>query len=215
MARVKVVRRWPEHVRVESPRAPHLERAVRARVVAIVASTGGPAALARILSNLPAGFEAPVLVVQHIAAGFVDGLTAWLNTMSALPVRVARDGEHLHPRTVYVAPDHHHLGVSNRSTIALSRAAPINGFRPSGTALFESVARTFGNAAVAVVLTGMGDDGVAGLQAVRMAGGRIIVQNEATSVVFGIPGAAVAAGLADVTIPLAAIASRLEELAAP
>jgi two-component system chemotaxis response regulator CheB len=214
MSQVKVVRRWPERVPAEPSPAP-VARTARAGVVAIVASTGGPAALARILSNLSARFDLPVLVVQHIASGFVDGLAAWLNTMSARPVRVARDAETIQPRTVYVAPDHYHLGLRDRRTIVLSRSPAVDGFRPSGTPLFESVARVFGDASVAVVLTGMGDDGVAGLRSIRHAGGVVIAQDERTSVVFGMPGAAVAAGLADMTMPLDAIASRLEELAAP
>jgi two-component system chemotaxis response regulator CheB len=215
MSQVKVVRRWPDRVLVEPAPLLAVDRTVPAQVAAIVASTGGPAALARILSNLSPDFELPILVVQHIASGFIDGFASWLNTSGTIPVRVAREGEPLRSGTVYVAPDHHHLGLRNRSTIALSRTQPVQGFRPSGTVLFESVAKIYGRTAVAVVLTGMGDDGVAGLRAVRQAGGRIIAQNEATSVVFGMPGAAIAAGLADLTLPIDAIASRLEELAAP
>jgi two-component system chemotaxis response regulator CheB len=215
MAQVKVVRRWPERLRGELPAIAAIQPGTRPRVVAMAASTGGPAALARILSELPAHFGLPVLVVQHIATGFVDGLAAWLNTTASLPVRVARDGDPLHPGTVYVAPDDHHLGVADRSTIAVSPTPAVDGFRPSGSVLFESVAQVFGKAVVAVILTGMGEDGVAGLRAVRTAGGRIIAQDEDTSVVFGMPGAAVAAGLADATMPLGAIASRLQELAGP
>jgi two-component system chemotaxis response regulator CheB len=214
MAHVKVVRRWPERVRLRPAPAAAVHRAAPAGIVAVVASTGGPASLTRILSNLTPGFGVPILIVQHIACGFIDGFASWLNTVGALPVRIAHDGEPLRPATAYIAPDHHHLGVRDRSTIALSQAAPIRGFRPSGTALFESVAAVFGNTAVAVVLTGMGDDGVAGLEAVRRAGGRTIAQDEATSVVFGMPGAAIAAGLADLTLPIDAIAAQLEELAA-
>lgn len=214
MAQVKVVRRWPERVLAQPTPLPSTHVRMHPRVVAIAASTGGPAALARLLCDMPPDFALPVLVVQHMAKGFVDGFAAWLNTAGAsLRVKVAQDGEPLCPRTVYVAPDDRHLGVADESTIAVSDAAPIDGFRPSGTFLFESVAKAFGGAIVAVVLTGMGMDGVAGLRAVRMAGGRIIAQDEATSVVFGMPGAAVSAGLADDTMPLGAIATRLRELA--
>lgn len=216
MAQVKVVRRWPERIVPAPPSLPHVRLPARPRVVAIAASTGGPAALAHILCQLPPDFPLPVLVVQHIAKGFVDGFAAWLNTAAAsVRVTVARDGEPLRPGTVYIAPDDRHLGVDDGSTIAISDADPIDGFRPSGTFLFESVADAFGNAVVAVVLTGMGSDGLAGLRAIQMAGGRIIVQDEATSVVFGMPGAAVSAGLADVTSPLGAIAGHLRELVAP
>jgi two-component system chemotaxis response regulator CheB len=214
MAHVKVVRRWPEQRRVESPPLmPILPKGIRVQVVAMTASTGGPAALARILSDLPEDFGAPVLLVQHIAPGFVDGLVSWLNTIAPMPVRVPADGESLRPATIYVAPDHHHLGVADRGTITVSRASPVGGFRPSGTFLFESVAMSFGSSMAAVILTGMGDDGVAGLRAVRNAGGRVIAQDEQTSIVYGMPGAAVAEGLVDVTMPLAAIGPRLRELA--
>jgi two-component system, chemotaxis family, protein-glutamate methylesterase/glutaminase len=115
-------------------------------------------------------------------------------------------------RTVYLAPDDRHLVVSPGGVATLSVAPPVGGFRPSGTPLFESVARGFGRSAVAVILTGMGEDGVAGLRTVRQAGGRIIAQDEKSSVVFGMPGAAIAAGLADDVLPLEAIAARLVAL---
>jgi two-component system chemotaxis response regulator CheB len=210
MAQVKVVRRWPDRL----PAAAALPATrIHPRIVAMAASTGGPAALAHILTHLPADFTLPVLIVQHIARGFVDGFANWLNTSCALRVKVAEHGEPLQPRTVYVAPDDRHLGVADESTVAVTASPAVDGFRPSGTALFDSVARVFGNTAVAVVLTGMGVDGVAGLRAVRLAGGRILAQDEDSSVVFGMPGAAVAAGLADATVPLEAIAARLLELA--
>ncbi len=214
MSQVKVVRRWPRPSDA-MPIAPRpIVAGTRARVVAIGASTGGPAALARIFTDLPGDFPLPILVVQHISNGFINGLASWLNTVSAIPVTIARDGEPLQPRTVYLAPDDGHLGVSaDRGSISIRRTPPIGGFRPSVTHLFESVARAFGNASVALILTGMGVDGVDGLRAVRGAGGRIIGQDEESSVVFGMPGAAAAAGLVDVTLPLHAIAARLIEKA--
>jgi two-component system chemotaxis response regulator CheB len=212
MAHVKVVRRWPD--RVPSPRVVARPAATaQPRIVAIAASTGGPAALAHVLTHLPADFALPVLIVQHIARGFVDGFATWLNTSCSLRVKVAEHGEPLQARTVYVAPDDRQLGVADESTIAVTSAPAIDGFRPSGTFLFDSVAKAFGNTTIAVVLTGMGVDGVAGLRTVRSAGGRILAQDEDSSVVFGMPGAAVAAGLADATVPLEAIAARLRELA--
>jgi two-component system chemotaxis response regulator CheB len=212
MSAVKVVRRWADPT-VAKPPPIATGRTGRPRVVAIAASTGGPAALARILSELPVHFPLPVLIVQHIAKGFAEGLAGWLNTTGSLRVKVAEDGEPLLARTVYVAPDDRHLGVADRSKLAVSAAAPVGGFRPSGTFLFESVARVFGPSAVGVILTGMGEDGVAGLASIRRAGGAVLVQDEATSIVYGMPGAAVAAGLGDTTIPLGAIAWRLGELA--
>ena len=111
-----------------------------------------------------------------------------------------------------MAPDDRHLGVSAQAVVTLSAAPPVGQFRPSGTFLFESAARAFGPSLVAVILTGMGDDGVEGLRAVRQAGGRVIAQDQASSVVWGMPGAAVAAGLADDVLPLDAIPARLVEL---
>ena len=214
MSQVKVVRRWPERTRPEPlPPIPAVRNGARPRVVAIAASTGGPAALARILSEMPGDFPLPVLVVQHIARGFVDGFATWLNTTASLRVKVAEDGEPLCARTVYVAPDDRHLGAMERSTITVCKDPPIEGFRPSATFLFESVARAFGTSAVAVILTGMGRDGVAGLRAIRETGGRVLAQDEESSVVFGMPGAAISEGLADATLPLGAMAYRLRELA--
>jgi two-component system chemotaxis response regulator CheB len=221
MAQVKVVRHWRpgpnvagslrEPVRTRGASAPPSPGA-RCKVVAVATSTGGPAALQRVLGGLPGDFPAPILVVQHITPGFTAGLAAWLNTVCDLQVKVAEPGDLLAPHTVYLAPDDRHLGAAGPAAVALSGAPPLGGFRPSGTFLFESVARAFGPAAVAVILTGMGEDGVAGLRAVRQAGGRVIAQDEKSSVVFGMPGAAVAAGLADQVLALDAISGRLLEL---
>jgi two-component system chemotaxis response regulator CheB len=214
MAGVKVVRRWREqpHPVINTPpsRLPDLPRlAEPAGIVAIAASTGGPAALQAVLSELPPNFPAPILVVQHIAGGFIDGLVTWLNSVCSLKVKIASDGELLAPHMVYVAPDDQHLGVAGRSRILLSRSAPIGGFRPSATFLFESVAKAFGSASAHVILTGMGQDGMPGLRQAHAAGARVVAQDEATSIVFGMPGAAVEAGIADRVLPLGGIAAEL------
>jgi two-component system chemotaxis response regulator CheB len=217
LSQVKVVRHW--RASATAPGAAGRSAPAAAppgglgRIVAVAASTGGPAALQGLLAGLPADFAAPILVVQHITPGFVSGLASWLSASSPLPVRMAESGERLAPATVFLAPDHRHLGVSGRGTALLSPAPPIGGFRPSGTFLFDSVGRAFGAAAVAVILTGMGDDGVEGLRTVRRMGGRVIAQDEATSVIFGMPGAAIAAGLVDRVRPLPAIAADLVALA--
>jgi two-component system chemotaxis response regulator CheB len=225
MAEVKVVRHWrpgpsaavslrpPERTRVAGA-LPSVSRAAgpRCAVVAIATSTGGPAALQRMLGALPGDFSAPILVVQHITPGFTPGLAAWLNTVCDLQVKVAEPGERLAPHTVYLAPDDRHLGVAGPGLVTLSSAPPVGGFRPSGTFLFESVARAFGPAAVGVILTGMGDDGVVGLRAVRQAGGRVLGQDEKSCVVFGMPGAAAAAGQVNEVLALDAIPARLLEL---
>lgn len=211
MADVKVVRHWRQRRSAAfepAPRMPLLD-APRAQIVAVATSTGGPAALHSFLSGLPGDFPVPIVIVQHITPGYIEGLATWLNAASSLKVKVAVDGEPLTPHTAYLAPDDHHLGVLSDRTISLSNAPAINGFRPAGTFLFESVARAFGRSTIAVIMTGMGDDGVVGLRAVRNAGGRVIAQDEATSVVFGMPGAAISAGLVDVVLPLTAIVAQI------
>lgn len=179
--------------------------------VGIAASTGGPAALHRVVSGLPADFQPAVLVVQHMAPGFMPGFAAWLGAATPLPVRLAEQGQPLAPGTIYLAPDGHHLGLEG-GAIALSQAPPLDGLRPAATHLFRSLAAASGPRAVAVVLTGMGRDGVEGLAEVWGRGGRVLVQDEATSVVFGMPGAALAEGLAHEVLPLGEIAPRLVEL---
>jgi two-component system chemotaxis response regulator CheB len=215
MAQVKVVRRWrdrPPPVQ-RSPRSAVKRNGSSPRVVAIAASTGGPAAVHQLLSELPPDFELPILAVQHIGVGFVEGMVTWLNGASALTVKVATHGERLTARTVYMAPDDRHLGVSDPSTVLLSRAEAIGGFRPSATFLYQSVANIFGASALHVILTGMGQDGVAGLRIAREFGGTIVAQDPKTSVVGGMPGEAVNAGLADFITPLSALAQNLSQIA--
>ncbi|MGA2383533.1 MAG: chemotaxis-specific protein-glutamate methyltransferase CheB [Gemmatimonadales bacterium] len=213
MAQVKVVRRWaPRRERTAAPAAPP-RRGDPIRLVAVAASTGGPAVLQRVLSDLPGDFPAPVLVVQHIATGFVGGLADWLNGSSALRVKVAEDGEALMPHVAYLSPDNRHLGAKLPGHIELSDAPPVGGFRPSGTYLFESAARLRGPALAALILTGMGSDGVAGLHKVREAGGTVLAQDEESSVVFGMPRDAVAAGVVNAVLGVEEIAPRLVALA--
>jgi two-component system chemotaxis response regulator CheB len=215
MSQVKVVRRWREAPPRPKPPA-HPAKPSQfgwpARVVAIAASTGGPPAIQRLLSGLPPEFSAPILIVQHITPGFAHGLAAWLDSICRLHVKVAEEGEVLARRTVYLAPDDRHLGVSARRRVMTSADEPVGGFRPSANFLFESVAQVFGGSALAVILTGMGVDGVRGLGAVRRRGGRVLAQDESTSVVFGMPGAAIEAGLADAVLPLDAIPARLSAM---
>ena len=225
MTQVKVVRRWGprphsligRYAGDGSPSADQsltpLDTFYAGPVVAIGTSTGGPAALRRILIDLPGDFAAPILVVQHIAKGFLGGLASWLNSSCRLHVKVAGDAEPLESRTVYLAPDDRHLGVRRDGRTLLSDAPPIGGFRPSATFLFESVARAYGANAIGIILTGMGSDGVAGLRELHAAGGLVLAQDEASSVVYGMAQEAVQAGVADDVIPLERIASRLVELA--
>ena len=215
MSRVKIVRHYdPLPGRVSSTNPPSLAvlHDVPAEVIAIAASTGGPAAIHVILTALPADFPIPILVVQHISPGFSPGFAGWLDKASAVRVKLAEQGELLRPGTVYVGVDDHHLGVTSSRRIHLSTADPVGGFRPSATVLFDSVAAAYGNRAVAVILTGMGRDGVDGLRAIRRLGGRTIAEAEATAVVYGMPGAAVHAGLADFILPLDQVGAALGDL---
>ena len=217
MSQVKVVRRWAPRAQAVTPpvgrgRAPGT--APRLRLVAIAASTGGPAALQRILADLPGDFPAPILVVQHIAAGFIAGLAGWLGASCNLRVKVAGHGEPLRERSVFLAPDDRHLGVTADAHAIVADAPPINGFRPSGTYLFASAARAYGPSVAAVILTGMGSDGVEGLKAVKAAGSQVLAQDEATSVVYGMPREAAAAGVVDAVLAIDAVAPRLQELVA-
>jgi len=180
-----------------------------ARIVAIASSTGGPQALQELLAALPRNFPVPILAVQHLARGHADALVSALSAKCRMRVKLAQNRDRLHPATVYVAPDDYHLGVADQHSVELSDAPPVDGFRPSATWLFTSVARRFGAGAVAVILTGMGRDGIAGLSELRQAGGLIVAQNEASSVEYGMPRAAVQAGLADFVLPLEAIGAQL------
>jgi two-component system chemotaxis response regulator CheB len=215
MAKVKVVRHWPVRAgTAPSRRVPTVGTRTRPSVLAIAASTGGPAALHRIFSELGADFPLPILVAQHIAIGFARGMATWLSAVSSLQVKVPEDGEPLQPGTVYLAPDDRHLGVTADHRVQLSNAAPVGGFRPSGTYLFRSVASVYGAGSVALILTGMGQDGLDGVRELRQAGGRVLAQDEASSIVFGMPGVVVAAGMADAVLPLDNIAAHLKELTA-
>ncbi|MGH7805695.1 MAG: chemotaxis-specific protein-glutamate methyltransferase CheB, partial [Candidatus Binatia bacterium] len=181
MAEVKVVRRIRAARPMPAPKA-SAGVAEHTRLIAIAASTGGPAALQTVLAALPRDLPVPILVVQHIASGFTAGLATWLTHATGRPVKLAEHGESLVPATVYVAPEDHHLGATAERTVALSADPPIGGFRPAATYLFRSVAAAYGRAVTAVILTGMGRDGVDGLRAVRQAGGRVLAQDEETSV---------------------------------
>ena len=215
MSHVKVVRHYdPEPARV-APRQSASAAALHdlpAEVIAIAASTGGPAALHLILTALPADFPIPILIVQHISRGFSPGFAGWLDKASAVRVKLAEEGEGLRAGTVYVGVDDRHLCVTPSRKVHLSTSEAVGGFRPSGTVLFDSVAAAFGNRAVAVILTGMGRDGVDGLRAIRRLGGRTIAESEATAVVNGMPGAAVSAGLADFILPIDQVCAALADL---
>jgi two-component system chemotaxis response regulator CheB len=172
------------------------------RVVAIAGSTGGPRALHRVLSALPADFPAPVLVVQHMAYGFSHGLVNWLDGECPLEVRIASHGDPIEPGRVLLAPDGVHMTVGKGGAVVLEASEPVSGQRPSATVLFRSVAKAFGTRAVGVVITGMGRDGAEGLRDIYEGGGITIAQDEQTSLVFGMPKAAAELGVVQAVLPL-------------
>jgi two-component system chemotaxis response regulator CheB len=176
--------------------------APRSSVIGICASTGGPPALAALLARLPPTFSIPTLVVQHMASGFIDGLVEWLDRELTLPVSVARAGEPL-SAGIRFAPDGAHLLLDESRRLALDHASGEDHHRPSGDVLLTSLAQVAGAAAVAVVLTGMGTDGAAGLAAIAAAGGRTIAQDESSSAVYGMPRAAADAGAQTLLAPAA------------
>ena len=213
LSQVKVVRRLAPRTPAAVPSRPRSrEPGASIGLVAVAASTGGPAALQRILLDLPGDFAAPILVVQHIAAGFISGLAEWLNANSGLRVKVAEHGEVALEHTVFLAPEDRQMGIGGDGRLTVVDAPPIAGFRPSGTYLFESAAQAYGSGVAAVILTGMGSDGVDGLRSVKSSGGYVLAQDEQTSVVYGMPREAVAAGVVDAVVSLAEVAPRLSQL---
>ncbi|MBT5531784.1 chemotaxis protein CheB [Candidatus Poribacteria bacterium] len=178
----------------------------------IGASTGGPQALQKILSRLPAEYPLPVCVVQHISPGFLKGFGAWLHKTIPLNVCVAEPGVRPTRGSVYLAPEEVHMEFGPTGLVRLSNGQPRDGHRPSVTVTFESAARAFGAGSISALLTGMGRDGAAGMQALSEAGGLTLAQNAETSVVFGMPKAAIDLGAAQQTLSLDAIADTLLEV---
>ena len=174
-------------------------------VVGLAASTGGPPALARVLSGL-VGLQRPVIVVQHLQSGFVDGFLGWMRRESALPVDLAVDGAQLRPGVVLVAPPGLHAIVRRGHRLSLLDE-PVTLHRPSADVLFHSMADCGGEGGIGVILTGMGDDGASGLLALRRSGGTTIAQDEESSAVYGMPKAAHDNGGAAWVLPLSEIAA--------
>jgi two-component system chemotaxis response regulator CheB len=180
------------------------------RVVAIAASTGGPASLAKLLSDL-AGLRAPVLIVQHLHRDFTEGLATWMARVSALPVEVARDQQELQAGRVYIAPGDVHLRLGGGRRVELS-ASPKTVHRPSADVLFNSVAEHAGPDGIGVILSGMGDDGARGLLAMHRQGASTLGQDELSCAVFGMPRAAARLGAVTDLMPPEAIAVALRRL---
>lgn len=174
-------------------------------MVAIGVSTGGPNALATLLSDLPPNFPVPIAIVQHMPPMFTKLLAERLSTKCPLPVQEAIADTTLRPGTIWIAPGDHHLRVKRVNSsvqLMIDQTPPQNSCRPSVDVLFESVAQVYGDRALGVILTGMGQDGLRGCQSIRACNGQILAQDEESSVVWGMPGFVVNAGLADAVLPL-------------
>lgn len=208
MSEVKVVRRWPART-AAAPAQTHVKLPVArdgVQLVAIVGSTGAPGVIAEILAAIGPATRATFLIVQHMSDGFIGGFAGWLAARSGIVAHVAQHGMETQPGMAYVAPDGAQMGIVASGRIALSTDPDDDGFRPSGNYLLRSVARAYGRNAMGVLLTGMGRDGAAGLLDLHRAGGLTVVQDEESSVVFGMPGEAVRLGAAAHVLPPDAIA---------
>jgi two-component system chemotaxis response regulator CheB len=211
-SRIRVIRH-PRGRLMRRPPAPRSD----VPIVIVGASTGGPSALGELLSNLPSGLAAAVVVVQHMPAGFLSGLAGWLDTCCPMPVHLGRDGDLLRPGEVLICPGDVDTTIETADPPAagvLRCEPPLPGAHhiPSVDRAFSSVATAVGPSAVGVLLTGMGRDGAAGMAALRAAGAATIAQDESTSAIYGMPRAAVAAGVVDRILPLPQIAAALEDL---
>ncbi len=207
MSQVKVVKREARASRrVERPIQLPAAPSYKIRLIAIGSSTGGPAALQTIFSHLPARVPVPVIVAQHMTPGFMSGMVEWLASSSTNPLKLAEHGELMRPGYIYIAPEGFHTGVTIDGKIALEEGPEIDGARPSVNHLFSSVADAYGPMALALLLTGMGSDGVRGLARIKAMGGKAFAQDQSTSVVFGMPQQAIQEGVVDKVL-------RLDEMA--
>jgi two-component system, chemotaxis family, protein-glutamate methylesterase/glutaminase len=218
MAEVKVVRRWARladrHTRQPGRTIGEIvSHQAEIRVVAIGASTGGPPVIQKMLAELPGDFPVPVLIVQHMAAGFTPGFAEWLGQTSSLPVHIAINSSTIRPGHVYIAPDGVQMKVEKTGRLICKEYEPENGLCPSVSYLFRSVADVFGENAVGVLLTGMGKDGAAELLRMKNIGAVTIAQDEDSCAVFGMPGEAVKLNAATYILPAEAIATSLISIA--
>lgn len=182
------------------------------RIVIIGSSTGGPRALHQVLPRFSPDFPVPVIVVQHMPAGFTRPLAEHLNGVCTLDVREAEDGDVASAGQVLIAPGDHHLVVRRGGVIELNQEPAIHGVRPAVDVTLASLADTYGPSCLAVILTGMGSDGAKGALRVRKAGGYVIAEHESTSVIYGMPRSVVENGAADIAVPLPQISAAIERL---
>jgi two-component system, chemotaxis family, protein-glutamate methylesterase/glutaminase len=180
-------------------------------MVMIAASTGGPAAVTRVVSGLPKDLPAAVFLVLHMPAEFTKQFAVQLSEIGGLPIKEAEHNETPRPGTIYLCPGSHHLRISSGGKILLDSGARIDGYRPSADAALESIAAYARTLTVGVVLTGMGGDAAKGVKAVKTAGGTVFAQDEATSMIFGMPAEAIKTGAVDEVLPLDGISGAIEK----
>ncbi len=224
LSEVKVIRRWdgnkyeslsrtlPAEFGADTALPDAYQSDVKISIPNIVvagASAGGTKALEEIVSHLPADFPLPILVVQHLAGGYVGGFARWLQQQTLLQVRVAEQSTPIEAGVLYLAPDNRHLTVSRENRIVLREDAPLNGFRPSIGTLFLSALDAFGSSTIAVLLSGMGVDGAQEMRALFDIGATTLAQDKETSLIYGIPGEAIKLGAARHILPVQKIAPAL------
>ena len=202
MSEVKVVRRLAKYKRsdttpVMTPQKALMPAPSKVDIVAVGASTGGPPVIQTILSSLKPDFPASILIVQHIASGFLHGFMEWIGKTTCFPVRLPAHGDYVKRGHVYFAPDGFHMGITANCKIVLSKSCPENGLKPSVSYLFRSIAKNFGRRAVGVLLTGMGKDGSCELKMMKERGCVTIAQDKESSIVHGMPGEAIKIGAAN------------------
>jgi two-component system chemotaxis response regulator CheB len=212
MSQVKVVRQRNITVATRPLERHNTWSSCRHRMLGIVTSTGGPNAVSQILRGLGPEFPLPILLVQHITENFLEGFASWLESVSPFSVVLVKDSVAPVAGTVYLAGPDRHLRLERGALLADS-GDPVSAQRPSGTVLFESMAKSLGTGALGVLLTGMGQDGAAGLLQIRNRGGHTIAEHESTAVVYGMPGEAARLGAVCESLPLPSIAPRILELA--
>lgn len=220
MAGVRVIKRWSHARRLShsqamkgggTPGVFYRPGSTEISLIAIGASTGGPAVLQTVLANLRGDLAVPVVIAQHIAPGFLDGLIKWLKQTTNREIHMAEQRERLLPGHVYFAPDGFHMGIEAPGVITLSKDEPEHGMRPAVSYLFRSILQSFGRKAIGVLLTGMGRDGAEELKLMQEKGSLTFAQDEETSVVFGMPGEAVRLGGATYVLPPEKIVTMLNE----
>ncbi len=220
MAEVKVIkRRFHVSTLKSKPILPKEYSHRDYQIIAIGTSVGGPQVLNKILADLPDQFPIPIVIVQHMTVGFMEGFVKWLDDHIPLKVKMAEDQEILRGGIIYFAPDHQHLEIIRKGpeqlSVQLTQGKPVSGFCPSATVLLNSVAKACDNNAIGMLLTGMGNDGAKGLLAIKHAGGHTIIQDPSSAVVFGMAGVAQSLGAVDKIVELEQISHYLKLLAPP